>query len=102
MLIATREQVAETPDQLQALLNAHPLHPITQDEGAFANAEYESAMRRAGLEVVRNIGSFESVITTRPGTDELLLGVIAHMHGRLAVLPREVPKAADGWVVPDR
>jgi SAM-dependent methyltransferase len=83
VLLATREQVAETQEQLQALLDSHPLNHITRDEKAFPKAQYLAAMREAGLASIQVIGIYDSVINFFPLPASELPKVIAATLGRV-------------------
>lgn len=61
-LVAAREHVVTTREDLAAFLAGHPLHKFYGGENAFLLSEYESAIRSAGLHILRTLGPFDSVI----------------------------------------
>jgi SAM-dependent methyltransferase len=83
-LVSTRDHVISGPEQLQAFLDAHPLHELYGGENAFTRAQYRAALEGAGLEIEREIGPLESVINYAPYTPETLRVEIARRFGPLA------------------
>jgi len=66
ILCAIREHVIWNEEQRERFLANHPLHHITQSEGAYYLKEYRNALRRAGLEVSLELHPYASVINTYP------------------------------------
>lgn len=66
LFLACREHVADDATQLQAFLAAHPVHALAGGEHAFPLAEYVRALRAAGLEGLRVIGPWDSVVNAYP------------------------------------
>jgi 2-polyprenyl-3-methyl-5-hydroxy-6-metoxy-1,4-benzoquinol methylase len=66
--LATREHVISQPSDLQAFLDAHPLHSLYGGENAFMLDQYKGAIRRAGLVMKRVLGSHDSPINFFPMT----------------------------------
>jgi SAM-dependent methyltransferase len=73
--LAIREHVISRKADLAAFLASHPLHRHYGGEHAYLLADYESAMRGAGLRVARRLNPFASDINLSPQTrDQLLAG----------------------------
>lgn len=66
VLLATREHVAETEEQLQTFLASHDLHPLVGGEHAYPLAEYVGALTDAGLVVERVLSPWDTVINAFP------------------------------------
>jgi len=66
MLIAVRDHVISSPDDLQAFWQIHPLHQLYGGENAFMAGQYLGAMREAGFRVERVLRPFDSVINFAP------------------------------------
>lgn len=67
-VVATREHVISAAHDLQAFLDAHPLHRLYGGEHAYLLADYTGALKRAGLRVEQVLNPYESDINTYPGT----------------------------------
>lgn len=63
--LAIKEHVAETPSELRAFLDAHPLHHLYCGEHAYPRREYVRALRAAGFRV-RQFGPFDHPVTSAP------------------------------------
>jgi SAM-dependent methyltransferase len=66
MLVATREHVISSIDQLEAFQAKHPLHSLYGGENAFTAKQYRDALNRAGLRIVQEFGPLDSVINLAP------------------------------------
>ena len=64
--IACREHVANSPQELELFLRNHPVHRLAGGEHAFPLPDYLSAIRSAGLTLVRVYGPWDSVLNTFP------------------------------------
>jgi SAM-dependent methyltransferase len=64
--IACREHVVRDDVELRAFLAAHPMHQLAGGENAYTLVEYESALRRAGLTIVKTLAPWDSVINAFP------------------------------------
>lgn len=98
-LVASREQVAETPEQLEELLRTHPLQHITRDEDAFPKRAYVDALSRAGFVSIEVLGMFQSPINYFPMPAEELPRIVGVYLGRPArmlarLIPSLVPRLA--------
>jgi SAM-dependent methyltransferase len=68
-LLATREHVVDNDQQLQAFLEAHLLHKMHGGENAHPLATYRACLEGAGLQIVRCLGPFDSVINHFPASN---------------------------------
>jgi SAM-dependent methyltransferase len=68
-IVATREHVISKRDDLQAFLDAHPLHHLYGGENAFLLDEYTSAISAAGLDLRQVLAPFDSPINYFPMTE---------------------------------
>ena len=66
VLCAIREHVIWSEEQRQRFLANHPLHHITQSEGAYYLKEYRNAFLKAGLEISLELHPYASIINTFP------------------------------------
>lgn len=66
LFLACREHVADNPRELAEFLAAHPVHQLTGGENAYSLAQYEGAVTGAGLELVRTLGPWDSVLNAYP------------------------------------
>jgi SAM-dependent methyltransferase len=69
-MIATREHVISKREDLQAFLNAHPLHHLYGGENAFLLSEYMGAITGAGLHLEKVLFPYDSPINYFPTTEE--------------------------------
>lgn len=83
VLVATREHVITSSEQLPAFLENHPLHRLYGGENAFTLDTYLGALRDAGLQVEQQFGPLESVINYAPFTEASLVDEIARRAARL-------------------
>jgi len=70
VMIATREHVISRREDLPAFLASHPLHHLYGGENAFLLAEYEGAIREAGLRLKASLNPLQSDINLYPTTRE--------------------------------
>lgn len=66
VLCALRDHVIWSEEQREQFLEEHPLHHITQGEGAYYLDEYRDAFSRDGLQLAVELHPFESPINTHP------------------------------------
>jgi SAM-dependent methyltransferase len=77
-LIAVREHVISSPAQLQAFLEAHPLHRHYGGEHAWRLEEYLQAIRGAGLRLRSVLNPFASEINLFPDSRAALRARLAN------------------------
>lgn len=65
-LVAIRDHVISSPDDLAAFWQIHPLHNLYGGENAFQLHQYLAAFRSAGFVVERVLRPFDSVINFAP------------------------------------
>lgn len=63
--IATREHVADTPEELNEFLSNHPMHKLAQNEHAYALEEYKDALK-SQFRITQILGPFDSAINFFP------------------------------------
>lgn len=68
VLIATREHVISSKDDLDVFLNMHPLHKYYGGENAFLLNEYVDNLKKAGIQITSVLNPFESNINLAPET----------------------------------
>jgi SAM-dependent methyltransferase len=89
VLCAIREHVIWSEEQREQLLANHPLHHITQSEGAYYLKEYRNAFYKAGLEVSLELHPYASVINTFPqDLDDIRRGIGRRLPGLLRPMIR--------------
>jgi SAM-dependent methyltransferase len=74
-LLAIRDHVVDDAEQLEAFLEAHPLHKHYGGEHAHPREEYLEAARRAGLHVESCWGPYDSMLNFFPGTESRRLSI---------------------------
>ena len=98
MLFTVRDHVIFDARDKEWFLENHPLHKFYGGENAFTPAEYETAMKNAGLTIVQSWKHFDSVINYFPMTkaeyhatplkaEKELEAILAGRVGVLARLP---------------
>lgn len=94
MVMACREHVVDNyGESLQAFLASQVDHQLYGGENAFTLSDYCSAIRNAGLELLRELGPYDSVINTYPNTEESYRRkILSSSAGR--VLKRVLPSTA--------
>lgn len=92
--VSTRDHVITGPEQLQAFLDAHPLHSLYGGENAFTAQEYRSAIEGAGLTIEKELGAFDTVINFAPQTPDSIRDEIAGRLGPLGGVARAALKPA--------
>ena len=83
VLLATREHVISSTEQLPSFLAGHPLHSLYGGENAFTLNTYIDALRSAGLELEHQLGPLETVINYAPFTEASLVKEIARRASRI-------------------
>ncbi len=79
-----REHVISRPEDLPAFLDAHALHALYGAEHAYQLAQYQSALRDAGLHLRRTIGPLENPVNYFPmSRTQVDQAVVAHFTQRL-------------------
>jgi SAM-dependent methyltransferase len=94
LLVSTRDHVVTGPHQMQAFLDAHPLHHLYGGENAFTIVQYRAALSDAGLRIEQELGSFDSVINYAPQSPETIREEIAARLGPLGDVARTALKPA--------
>jgi SAM-dependent methyltransferase len=69
VFVATREHVISRKEDLQAFLDAHPLHHLYGGENAFLLDEYLDALKAAGLSLKHVLAPFASPINYFPAKE---------------------------------
>lgn len=64
--IACREHVVDDAEQMRIFLQNHPMHQRAGNEGAHSLSAYQAAIEGAGLQLVRTLGPWDSVINAFP------------------------------------
>lgn len=64
--LAIKEHIANTPEELDEFLKAHPLHHLYGGEHAFSQSEYESALTEAGFVKIEQFHQFDHPISWSP------------------------------------
>jgi SAM-dependent methyltransferase len=70
IFLMTREHVITRKEDLQAFLDAHPLHRLYGGEHAYRAGEYIHAIRQAGIELTLVLNPFQSDINLYPDTKD--------------------------------
>jgi len=70
ILLTVRDHVIFDQTDKELFLESHPLHKFYCGENAFTAKEYKTAMKNAGLKVVKEIKYYDSVINYFPSTYE--------------------------------
>lgn len=95
-LVAVREHVISTRDDLDAFLASHPLHRLYGGENAFLLQEYRDAIRGAGFHLSEELTPLGSAINYAPAAlKELKDEIVSRLRapGRLARPLLDVPGA---------
>ena len=77
IFLMSREHVISQKKDLNSFLNAHPLHSLYGGENAFLLDEYTDAICSSGLNILKTIGPYESVINYAPMTDKEFSQMVA-------------------------
>lgn len=93
LFLGAREHVVSSPAQLQAFLQAHPLHRHYGGEHAYRLREYLEAMRGAGFRIRKVLNPFASEINLFPDSRQALRERIAKSFR----LPS--PDLVGGWML---
>lgn len=72
VFIAAREHVLTSKSDLQAFLDAHPLHKYYGGENAYTLQEYLTALKKAGIGRIRVLKTYDSDINLFPDSLESL------------------------------
>lgn len=67
-LLAVREHVISSEQDLKIFLDTHPLHHLYGGENAYTCSEYVKALKNAGLKIRKIVRSFESPVNYYPQT----------------------------------
>jgi SAM-dependent methyltransferase len=97
LFLACREHVVDNALQLQEFLLHHPVHQLAGGENAYAASEYLDAIAKAGLQLIQEIGPWDSVINAFPTVtndlelagyaEQLLVRKFGRMGGAIARVP---------------
>ena len=85
-LLAFRDHVIDTPNDLLVFQNIHPLHHLYGGVYAYTLAQYRAAIQLAGLNIVRQWKQFDSVINYAPLTR---LGICQKIGEKCPVRPMQ-------------
>lgn len=89
VMVATREHVLSSMDDLPVFLASHPLHKLYGGEHAFLLSDYHGAIGKAGLRLEKSLNPLMSDINLFPTTIDHHRGLIAARY--------KVP----AWLLPD-
>jgi SAM-dependent methyltransferase len=98
--VACREHVVRDDAELQTFLAAHPVHQLAGGVNAYTLAEYDGALRRAGLTILATLAPWDSVINAFPAVrsrrelEELPRSRLAARFGPLGSLAARLPFVA--------
>jgi len=87
-ILTLRDHVISGPDQLPDFFDKHPLHYLYGGENAFTLKQYRSALRNAGLTIVSEWRSFQSVMNYDPMTPAQIRQKLIQMTGPAAIFTR--------------
>lgn len=96
-LVAVREHVISTPDQLPIFLALHPLHNLYGGEHAFMLADYRLALTGAGFRLTEELAPFETPINFAPLTLARLKDEVAARLKGLSGLVRPLLDVPGVW-----
>ena len=82
-LLAMREHVVSSHEDLPQFFAIHPLHRLYGGENAYRLDEYRAALEGAGLAIERCLAPFDSPINYAPYTRESLRAALIERAGRL-------------------
>ncbi len=91
-LAATREHVLSRREDLQAFLDAHPLHHLYGGENAYLVSEYTRAIEDAGIRLTHVLNTYASDVNLFPETTATVKAALARRLGLPS--PRLVPDLA--------
>jgi len=101
LLLGCREHVVDNYESsLQDFLNAQVDHQLYGGENAFTLFDYRAAFADAGLNIIREIGPYDSPINLHPNTPESLATKICEsVPGRIlgSVLPKSFVSKLGMW-----
>lgn len=86
-LIAFREHVLSSRNDLPKFLDKHPLHKLYGGENAFLQAEYTGALKDAGFAIEGVLDPWQSPINYAPRTTDSLQAELAHRISQLTLIP---------------
>lgn len=66
LILICREHVADNEAQLNQFLADHPIHQLAGGEHAYPLASYQKAIMESGLQLLRTLGPWDSVINAFP------------------------------------
>lgn len=89
-IITLRDHVISGEFQRQDFFDRHPLHNLYGGENAFTLAQYRAALTGCGLQITREIGSFDSVLNYAPMKPPEIRRKIAQGAGPLASFARSL------------
>ena len=96
-LLICREHVVDDEQQLNQFLNEHPIHQLAGGEHAYSLETYTDAITGAGLQLMKVLGPWDSIINAFPAArnnEELSRvpeQVLAERFSHLATLVRFIP-----------
>jgi SAM-dependent methyltransferase len=73
LVVTWRDHVITQPEDLMMFFDRHPLHHQYGGENAFTNAQYRSAIAKAGLQVIETLLHFDDPLNYGPQTPSQLL-----------------------------
>jgi len=69
LLLATREHIAETPEELKSFLKGHVLHQLHGGENAYPESYYVDCFKQAGFKILKIFRTYNTVINYYPLKD---------------------------------
>ena len=82
-IVTLRDHVITGPEQLPAFLETHSMHYLYGGENAFTMEQYRGALEAAGLNILEELNSFQSIINYDPNTPAMIRRLAAEKFGSL-------------------
>jgi len=85
-IVTMRDHVITGPDQMPAFFDTHSMHHLYGGENAFTMEQYRGALETAGLSIIEELNSFQSVINYDPNSPAMIRKMAAEKFGPLKPL----------------
>lgn len=87
VMLGTREHVISQKEDLQLFLDSHILHRHYGGECAYLLSDYRDALSNAGLNILKCIGPYESVVNFAPAKIEQIREILVSRFAERSIFP---------------
>jgi len=100
IFFSVRDHVVYNKKDKEWFLQSHPLQKFYEGENAYSSKEYQNAIQKAGLSLIKELKHFESIINYFPLTHKEFLEKRSNWEGFIRNAAKKIPFASSKLLYP--